>query len=58
MPSIFSKQQVAEMLGVSPRTVDTYRKTGLLDSIVVRGRVRFVPNELITFLQKHAESAA
>jgi excisionase family DNA binding protein len=42
---------LAELLGVSPRTVTRLRKNGDLKSIRVRGRVKFHPADVAAYLE-------
>ncbi len=49
---LWNKQEVAEFLGVSQRSVDRLRAKGLLLSIKVLGRVRFEEHEIKQLIAK------
>lgn len=58
MPPMMTKKQLANFLGVSPRTVDTFRKVGLLHSVKVRRTIRFPSPAVSAFLRQHQELPA
>jgi hypothetical protein len=55
MPPLMTKLQLASFLNVHPRTIDIYRKLGLIRSIKVRGTVRFPSPFVLDFLNRHQE---
>lgn len=55
MPPLMSKKQLADFMGVSTKTIDLYRKLGLIDAIKVRGTVRFPSPYVVEFLRRHQE---
>ena len=57
MLPLMNKRQLASFLNVHEKTLDTYRKLGLIRSIKVRGTVRFTSSHVLDFLQRHQESA-
>ena len=46
LPTLLTREQVAEWLGVSKRTVITYEELGYIKSVRVGRGVRFVAEEL------------
>lgn len=53
--SLLTKEDVADRLGVSPRTVDTLAAEGSLRRIKVRGCVRFHPDAVDAYVRRQAE---
>lgn len=51
---LLSKQEVADWLGVSPRTVDTLAADGELKKIYVGGSVRFSPGAVKAYIRRQA----
>lgn len=39
---VLRRKAVAEQLGVHPRTIDRYRKTGVLNSVILPGHTRAI----------------
>lgn len=52
MQKLLTKIEVAEFLGVSPRTVDRYADAGLIESLKLPGRVRYAQKAIEAFIQK------
>ena len=52
MQRLLSKEEVAEQLHISPRTVDRLRTSGELRSVQIRSRVLFDPEDVQHFLKK------
>jgi excisionase family DNA binding protein len=50
MFSLLNKVEVAALLNVSPRSVDRLRASGELRAVVIRGRIRFHPDDVHAFL--------
>ena len=57
MPPLMTKRQLTDFLGISTRTIDLYRRLGLVRSIKIRGTVRFPAPYVIDLLTKHQEPA-
>ena len=51
---LLTKEEVAERLQVSPRTVDTLAASGDLPRLKIRGCVRFEPGAIDAYLQRRA----
>lgn len=47
---MLNKEQMAEKLGVSKRTLDRYRENGLPDIILPSGSIRFIEEDVMTWL--------
>lgn len=58
MPNMMTKLQLADFLSVSTRTIDLYRRLGLIRAVKVRGMVRFPSPQVLDFLSRHLEVAA
>jgi excisionase family DNA binding protein len=58
MENLWRKHQVAELIGVSQRTVDRLRDCGILPAIRIRGTVRFQPEAVIAALAKLAKQSS
>jgi excisionase family DNA binding protein len=54
---LLTKADVAEVLGVTERTVDTIAAAGDLPKIKVRGCVRFAPGAVEAYIQRQANSS-
>jgi excisionase family DNA binding protein len=52
MHQLLSTADVADLLGVSPRTVTRLRDSGELRPVRVRGLVRFDPVDVVAFIKK------
>jgi excisionase family DNA binding protein len=46
MTPLLNRSEVANLLRVSPRSIDRLRCSGKLPAIVIRGRVRFSPADV------------
>lgn len=57
MVQLMNKGQVAQILGISVRSVDRLRSSGELKSIVVKGRVRFDPADLQSFVNNQRKES-
>ena len=51
MDKLLSKNEVAEILRVSPRTVDRYADAGLIRSLKMPGRVRYTQKAIEAFIE-------
>lgn len=51
---LLTKEEVAEWLQVSPRTVDTLAASGELQRLKIRGCVRFAPNAVDAYVRRMA----
>lgn len=56
MSELRTKQEAANYLKCSTRTIDRLRAQGLLRAVKVRGMVRFREQDLEALLKKHLES--
>ena len=54
---LLTKGDVAEVLGVTERTVDTISAAGDLPKIKVRGCVRFAPSAVESYIQRQATNS-
>jgi hypothetical protein len=52
---MMTRQEFAAFMGVSLKTVDLYRKLGLLASVKVRGIIRFPAPYVTDFFRRHLE---
>jgi DNA-binding transcriptional MerR regulator len=52
---MFTKPQLSDLLQLSPSTIDSYRREGLLPSIKIRGIVHFDINDVSEFVSRHQE---
>jgi excisionase family DNA binding protein len=50
--ALLNKQQVADLLNVSTRTLDRLRSQRLLEAVKIRSRVLFHPDVVSAFIQK------
>jgi excisionase family DNA binding protein len=50
---LLTKQQAADLLSVSVRTLDRMRSTGEIQATMVRGSVRFAPDAIERYIAKH-----
>jgi excisionase family DNA binding protein len=57
MQSLLTKEQVAERLSVSERTVDRLRSRGLLTSVKFMSRVRFRLEDVEALLRAHRRAS-
>ncbi len=55
MMKLLLKSEVAELLGVSMRTVDRLRASGQLPAVRVRGSPRFLPADVAAYVQANKE---
>lgn len=53
MDRLLTKQQAADLLSVSVRTLDRMRSTGEIQATIVRGSVRFSPEVIERYISKH-----
>lgn len=51
MPPVMEKPEVADFLRVSPRTVDRLRASGALPAVLIRGRVLFLRDDVLAYIQ-------
>jgi hypothetical protein len=51
--ALLNKQQVADILNVSPRTLDRLRSQGLVEAVNIRSRVLFRPAAVAAFIAKN-----
>lgn len=52
MTKILTKKQAAQYLGISERTIDSYRERGIIPSHVIGGKlVRFFEDELESWVR-------
>ncbi len=51
---LLTKEEVAERLQVSPRTVDTLAAAGDIPRIKIRGCVRFHPGAVVAYIDRQA----
>jgi excisionase family DNA binding protein len=49
---LLTKADVAELLGLSTRSVDRLRAGGELPAVRVRGRVRFRPEDVVAYVER------
>jgi excisionase family DNA binding protein len=54
---LLTKKDVAEVLDVTERTVDTIAAAGELPKIKVRGCVRFAPGAVESYIQRQATNS-
>jgi excisionase family DNA binding protein len=57
MPNLMTKEQVAETLCISQRTVDRLRTRGLLPSVKFMTRVRFRLEDVEALLRAHRRAS-
>jgi excisionase family DNA binding protein len=50
---LLTKQQAADLLSVSVRTLDRMRSTGEIQATRVRGSVRFAPDAIERYIARH-----
>ncbi len=53
MMTLQNRQQTAERLGVTVRTIDNYVKSGIIPHFKIGGAVRFDPEQVDASLQKY-----
>ena len=49
---LWTKEQVAEFLGVSPATIRDWRQDGLIPYIKIKGCLRFDRDDIMKWLEK------
>jgi predicted type IV restriction endonuclease len=52
-PGLLSKQDVARILKVGIRTVSDYMRHGILGYVKLQKTVRFIPTDVLSFIEKH-----
>jgi excisionase family DNA binding protein len=53
VPKLLTKKEAANRLTISTRTLDRFRRLGLLQAVKVRNVVRFRESDLDDFLSRH-----
>ena len=51
MPNLFDKKKAAEMLGISPVTLDRLRQRGQLPYRTIGNQIRFLESDLFSFIE-------
>jgi len=54
-PFLLTKAEIAKKLRVSERTIDTWRKEGIIPALKIRARVLFEPKEVLAALKSRRE---
>lgn len=52
LPTLFTTNEVADYLNVSPLSIKRARQTGLLPFMKVRGGIRYTETNIITYLER------
>lgn len=52
-PALLTKEQVAKVLQVTPRTVHSYIESGELPAVKIGRRVRITTEDLRAFIERH-----
>lgn len=50
---VFTPKSAAEYLGITTRTLHTYKKKGLIDFVMVDGLIRYRKSAIDDFLDRH-----